>query len=72
MNAIMSVWMREVDAKMTKCRLQLTALPPRPPLWEKLRDEEGTVVGRREGPQPISDPRPTTFKISTTGYCDDC
>ena len=30
-NAIMSIWMREVDAKMAKCKLQLATLPPRPP-----------------------------------------
>ena len=71
-NAVMSVWMREVDAKMKKCRLQLTTLPPRPPIWEKLRDEEGKVVGRREMPQPINDPRSMTLEINTAGYCDDC
>ena len=66
-NAIMSVWMREIDAKMAKCKLHLVALPPRPPLWERLRDAEGRVVGKREVPQPIDDPRPTTFEVSTAG-----
>ena len=43
-----------------------------PPLWERLRDDEGRVVGRRELPQPIEDPRTPTFEVSTAGYCDDC
>ena len=30
-NAIMSVWIKEVDAKVTKCKLELARLPPRPP-----------------------------------------
>ena len=30
-NAIMSVWMKEVVAKVTKCKLELARLPPRPP-----------------------------------------
>ena len=68
----MSVWMREVDANMEKCRLHPKALPPRPPIWEKLVDGEGKCIGRREVPQPVGDPRPTVFEASTAGYCDDC
>ena len=44
-HVIMTIWMKEIDSHVPPKRILVQSLPPRPPIWEAMYDEEGRRVG---------------------------